>query len=200
MRQNASQGRTETTIRHALLELMATKELGNVTVAELCRTANVSRGTFYAHYNNVIDVYAQLLEELTQKLCPLLPALGQPNRGDEYEERGGHVRCDELCNARGRLPFCQIARDAGAFEPITREDRFLGDLIDNAGLPENGDLEAYLMEHGYDWQQARVIRMFQMAGCFMVATRSHVGEGDWPRIRELIDRFIAGGIDALTTD
>ena len=43
-------------IKDALLELMYEKDFGSITVNELLKRANISRGTFYAHFKNLEDV------------------------------------------------------------------------------------------------------------------------------------------------
>ena len=45
-------------IKDALLDIMYEKDFKQITVNELLKRANVSRGTFYAHFSN--------LEEITQ--------------------------------------------------------------------------------------------------------------------------------------
>ena len=32
--------------------LLSEKDYGNITVSDICRTAKISRGTFYLHYSN----------------------------------------------------------------------------------------------------------------------------------------------------
>lgn len=51
-------------IKDALLELMYEKDFKQITVNELLKRANVSRGTFYAHFTNLEDVRQQLIGDL----------------------------------------------------------------------------------------------------------------------------------------
>ncbi len=44
-------------IRSALITLLEKKqEITNITVSDIVKTANINRGTFYNHYNNLIKV------------------------------------------------------------------------------------------------------------------------------------------------
>lgn len=43
--------KTETSLRDALLQLLKTKPIDQITTTELCEAADVSRNTFYAHYS-----------------------------------------------------------------------------------------------------------------------------------------------------
>ena len=51
-------------IKDALLELMYEKDFNLITVNELLGRANISRGTFYAHFQNLEDVRQQLISDL----------------------------------------------------------------------------------------------------------------------------------------
>ena len=44
-------------IRSALITLLEKKQdITNITVSDIVKTANINRGTFYNHYNNLIKV------------------------------------------------------------------------------------------------------------------------------------------------
>ena len=51
-------------IKDALLALMYEKDFKQITVNELLVKANISRGTFYAHFTNLEDVRQQLISDL----------------------------------------------------------------------------------------------------------------------------------------
>lgn len=59
-------------IKEAMLQLMYEKSFNKITVNELLDRANVSRGTFYAHFANLEDVKQQLINDLystADELC-----------------------------------------------------------------------------------------------------------------------------------
>ncbi len=51
-------------IKEALLEIMYEKDFKDITVSELLKKANISRGTFYAHFQNLEDVKQSLIADL----------------------------------------------------------------------------------------------------------------------------------------
>ncbi|MDO4816172.1 MAG: TetR/AcrR family transcriptional regulator [Bacillota bacterium] len=51
-------------IKDALLEIMYEKDFNDITVSELLKKANISRGTFYAHFKNLEDVKQALIYDL----------------------------------------------------------------------------------------------------------------------------------------
>jgi len=55
---------TRAALGQALVEALRDKPLARVTVTELCRRADLSRGTFYLHYDNAADVLDDLEDRL----------------------------------------------------------------------------------------------------------------------------------------
>ena len=50
-------------IKEVFLDLLKTKPLEKITVAEISRTAQINKGTFYLHYRDIYDLYDTLLRE-----------------------------------------------------------------------------------------------------------------------------------------
>lgn len=55
---------TRRALRQALVEALAERPIADVTVADLCRRADLSRGTFYLHYANPADLLANWEDDL----------------------------------------------------------------------------------------------------------------------------------------
>lgn len=65
----SSKKRTHERIKEAFAELLAEKkEINNITVAELAARAQITRGTFYAHFNNLSEVAEEIEDELISTL------------------------------------------------------------------------------------------------------------------------------------
>jgi AcrR family transcriptional regulator len=58
--------KTQENLRRALLTLLKSKPLETITVAELCRHANINRGTFYLHYKDVLEVFKKYFEVIME--------------------------------------------------------------------------------------------------------------------------------------
>ena len=52
--------RTKKILKETLAELLLEKDLHEITVRELTDKADLSRGTFYAHYTDVFDLFEQM--------------------------------------------------------------------------------------------------------------------------------------------
>ncbi|NHM14997.1 TetR family transcriptional regulator [Eggerthellaceae bacterium zg-886] len=72
---------TKTLLRRALISLLEEKPIGSISVAELCRKADVSRSTFYAHYDTPED----LLESIQTEFVGELTALPREDTASVYE-------------------------------------------------------------------------------------------------------------------
>lgn len=64
---------TKMVLTESLLELMQDKEIGKVTVSEICRKADINRNTFYKYYygpeNLLKTIEERFLEIVTSSLC-----------------------------------------------------------------------------------------------------------------------------------
>ena len=64
--------KTDKQIRQALFQLMEVKDISQISVVELARTAKIDRKTFYAHYSNPMAVYEAIEAETAVKLEKLI--------------------------------------------------------------------------------------------------------------------------------
>lgn len=56
--------KTKQILKKALLRLLGTTPLEKMKIAELCREANISRGTFYLHYETIEDLFEEYYAEI----------------------------------------------------------------------------------------------------------------------------------------
>ncbi len=67
--------RSKLLIKKALAKLMHEKELDKITVSDIIREADISRGTFYAHFPDIRSVLEQIESEEIKKLVSLVNKL-----------------------------------------------------------------------------------------------------------------------------
>ena len=53
----------------ALTKLLASKPLGEITVTELCKAADINRKTFYNYYSDVSMVVDEIEDEIAQEFA-----------------------------------------------------------------------------------------------------------------------------------
>lgn len=70
--------RTKKLLTEAFIELLSEKKLNEITIKELCEKADINRGTFYLHYEDIYDLKNQietdLCDELINQIQPITNA------------------------------------------------------------------------------------------------------------------------------
>ncbi len=69
---------TKQQLKESLIELLHDHDLDKITVTEICNLANINRGTFYAHYANPSELFAEIETDLITKIEPLLGSFNEP--------------------------------------------------------------------------------------------------------------------------
>lgn len=59
-------------IETVFLQLLSQKELSKITVTEITNLADIGRGTFYLHYQDVYDLHQQIGEALIQDILMIV--------------------------------------------------------------------------------------------------------------------------------
>ena len=87
MKERRDVTRTKNAIERAYLELLFQKGYSKITVNEVINLADVSRGTFYAHYRDIPDLEDKVEERAIQSLKEACEG-SNPDRGSmTYRER-----------------------------------------------------------------------------------------------------------------
>ncbi len=71
--------RSKNLIKKALAKLIHEKELSKITVSDIIREADISRGTFYAHFSDVNSVVTQIESEEMNSLMDFVDKYGFEN-------------------------------------------------------------------------------------------------------------------------
>ena len=90
-KENQKTSKSENTKRHIIssfLKLMDEKPWEKITVIEICRSAEITRGTFYQYFGDLYDLVEQLehslLEDLSARLSSLPGASGPHCRAEDF--------------------------------------------------------------------------------------------------------------------
>ena len=92
----------------ALIALLEEKDLGYITVKEICRQAGVNRSTFYLHYETIADLVSETLEMINQRFLSYFPQQEEEILGN----MGSLAREDLVLVTREYLlPYLRFIRD-----------------------------------------------------------------------------------------
>lgn len=179
MKAPARNDRTKRDIKRALLELLAHKQLNDITMSELARVAQVSRSTLYQHYGNVYDAYASIVQDFSDDVSPIM----------------SEAACFDGVEPAGTKPFCNLVREE-KYRDITDTPDFLNTFMSQMSLVGNHEFLHALTSAGYSQEIAQALAVFQMNGCFKAVKAYGADEQTWREVRDAIDTFICGGLNA----
>lgn len=164
-------------IKDAFLECLKTNSFASLSIAEICRTADVARSTFYLHYSRMDDVLNSVIDDILEQIDTVFVQFGQPGSF-----------CDKA--------FCRFLRSNSKYHPIIMDDSlsdyFVGRLSKRF-MDES--IERICRSTSLSEQDARQILWFQMHGCFSVTKHNlHCDDKEWQQTKCVIDGFIQRGL------
>ena len=170
---------TRQAIRDTLLELMEEKPFSRITVTEVCKLAELNRGTFYLHYLDLDDVLDDILSEMiSDTTCAL-----------------DHVLCPE--GQCATYPFCDKIHSSGRYRVLFLDESVTERLMKKLSDTCKERYITYLMSHSLlTFPEAEAIFTFQMNGCLAVnrlMLRTHCP--DWKTVQRAVDSFIKAGLE-----
>lgn len=76
--------KTRKNLYEALLYLLKDKTFEEIKVSDICEKALINRSTFYAHYNDKYELFADLIEDLKSSLAKELSTNSNISNSKEY--------------------------------------------------------------------------------------------------------------------
>lgn len=180
-RETIRKTRTEREVKLALLALLEKKSLDSISMTELAKKAEVSRSTLYQHYANVAEVYSDVVNDLHNNMSSVMT----------------QAACySSSVHDDGKTPFCELLRTNNDHEAAIGDPRFIDTFLNDTSLLERHDFFKALVAGGYRPEVAQAVATFQVNGCFKAVRSYGADEELWNEVRDAIDTFICGGIDA----
>ena len=168
---------TCTVIKDALLALMSKQDYAMLTVADVCRAAEISRSTFYRHYDNLRQVIDEAFSD-ARSLIAMLDHLS--GTGENKPSR--HM--------------CVFLRKNRKYIPLFLSPAFRGEAV-NWFISNELKLRDWLKSEGksLDDKELRTIMFFQLNGCLaLVQENLDVSDEEWERIKNSVDSFLIRGM------
>lgn len=176
---------TKQTIKESFLKLLAKNSFTKITVTELCRLAEINRGTFYLHYYDMNDVLDDVLNDMLANTSSVME----------------HVLFQECRNPNCSYPFCNRIHNNDMFRPLLLDDTISARIIDKMADHKEHYI-TWLMSHSIlTFEEAEAVFYFQMNGCLTInklMIRNHCT--DWKKIQKTIDAFIKAGLEHFLID
>lgn len=166
---------TEMVIKDAMLELLAEKPYPSITVTDICRVAEISRGTLYLHYKNSAEILEELFEDALNSI------------GASHVFHAASPQC-EADSSLG-YPLCEFLRENRKYRPL-----FFADSLRSAAIErllqrcEHTLLSDSPGGSGLSETVLRALLLFQLNGCFAVCQNMiDLPDEQWSSVRQVID-------------
>ncbi len=174
---------TRMVVKEALLTLLSEKDYGNITVSDICRTAEISRGTFYLHYSNIPAVLDELLEDALNSSHSVLAQIG----------------CETASDEKCGVPLCRFLRENKKYQPLFFSDSLHSLVIDRVGhVNEDKYVERLRTQTGLSEKSIRALFYFQLNGCLAISKQNvNILDEEWSEIQCHVDHFLRNGFDNL---
>lgn len=85
MEQDRRTRRTKKLLTTAFVDLLSHKKLNEITIKELCEKADINRGTFYLHYQDIYDLKQQIEADICEELTNLIMPIYNVKELDSYQ-------------------------------------------------------------------------------------------------------------------
>lgn len=174
---------TQKVIREAFLKLKRGKAYNDITIADICREAEISRGTFYLHYRNTADVLDEVLDEAISATSTLEQQL--------YPSQCPNSDCG--------YPMCQYVRVNEDYRCLFFDDALSSQLLEKIYAVHKDEIvRLWSKKTDISQEQLKMIAWFQLSGCFAAAKKSSgMKDSDWEQTRKVLDTFLRNGLAAF---
>ncbi len=185
---------TQTAVKEAFLELIAEMSYDRINVTAICRRAEISRATFYLHFDNVDDVLDRVIDDAL-----LFSEEAAGSMVDMLDAFSGTCGAQEMKEHETLLPACQRIADSDRYHSLFMDSQVSDHIIRRIAQHERETVVPVLMKRGgISEDEAELIFRFILYGSFAV-NRSLGWQKDdrWYRCQSLLGRFVSGGMQKV---
>ena len=170
-------------VKDALLDLLSETDYADITIATLCRKAEISRGTFYLHYDNLKQVMDELFANALGNTHSMLFQIG----------------CEPASGEKCAYPLCRFLRENRKYQPLFFSDSLHSYVVDRmAESYRRSFVERLQKESGLGEETLNALFYFQLNGCLAISKRNiSVSDDAWAEIQCSVDRFLKHGFENL---
>ena len=179
MKQDMREQTMKRRMQEALLDLLRTMPLYEISVAQFCREAGVGRTTFYRRYGNIRKLLDELLEEMITRMSSIAGHLADPEEG--------------AC----KYPLCEFVRRDPRYFALFRNESLTNIIVEKLTAAHREEFIRTMRAYS-DWseEQLELLLRFQNSGCIaLIRGSGGTGEEEWAQARETVDRFLRKGLE-----
>lgn len=172
-------------IKDAFLQLLQTQPYAKITVASVCREAEITRSTFYLHFNTITDVLNSVLDD----------ALLLTQDHSDSETTNSNFSFDYLIKNESLVPACQRIGDSPKYQKLLMDPDLSEYIIGRIMAHERKHVIPSLMKKtGLAKEDAEILFLYVIHGSFAVNRAHHfVKDKKWSHDVELLNGFTEAG-------
>lgn len=172
-------------IKEAFLELINDHPYSKITVAQVCRQAEITRSTFYLHFTNLTEVLNAVLDDalmVSQSSTGTLPL-------------SSNLSVDCLKKNESLLPTCQRIASESKYRSLLMDPDLSEYIIGRIAKHERAKMVPLIQRRtGLDQQDAETLFSYTLHGSFAINKRHHfIKDDEWYHEVELLNRFTDTG-------
>ncbi|MCI2031496.1 TetR/AcrR family transcriptional regulator [Limosilactobacillus sp.] len=176
-------------VKEAFLELINNHPYSQITVTQLCRQAEITRSTFYLHFNNLTDVLNVVLDDalmISKNSAGSLPNISE-------------LSVDCLKQNESLLPTCQRIASATKYRALLMDPDLSEYIIGRIANHERDKMIPLIQQRtGLGSQDAETLFSYTLHGSFAINKRHHfIKDDEWYHEVELLNRFINAGYQSF---
>lgn len=189
---------TRTVVKDSLLELLKNTTYEKITVTAVCRQAEITRTTFYLHFDDLTDVLDEVLDDALR-----VAEHGSANPNEDMLKMLDLITSgtapEQFHTFDTLLPACQRVADHPKYRPLFQDDSLSSYIIGRIYLAEKEKMLPLLMEHcRLSLKEADKVYMLVIYGAFYVnKSMNWKKDEQWYRLQSTLAKFILGGFNAL---
>ena len=171
-------------IKDAFLKLIKQKSYNKITITKLCRMADITRSTFYIHYNSITDVLNDVLDDALQLTAD-----------DTFETSGSNFSFDYLSQNESLIPACQRIGDSNKYQELLMDPDLSEYIIGRIMAHEREHVIPSIIEKtGLSNEDAETLFVYMIHGSFAVNRLHHFKKDEkWSHDVQLLNRFTEAG-------
>ena len=156
-------------VKEAFLELINDHPYSQITVTQVCRQAEITRSTFYLHFNNLTDVLNVVLDDalmISKNSAESLPNISE-------------LSIDCLKQNESLLPTCQRIASATKYRALLMDPDLSEYIIGRIASHERSKMIPLIQQRtGLNSQDAETLFNYTLHGSFAINKRHHFIKDD----------------------
>lgn len=188
---------TKNVIKDALLDALAEKSFEQITVTDVCRRAELTRATYYIHYQSLTEVLDELLNDALQMADQ--DCQKQDEDALQIMSLLAEETADYLKEKESLLPVCHRVAQLPKYQVIFHDETISGYVVNRIYQCQRQRLAPVFMKKLHlTKKEAEMLTLFVITGTYNVnKSLNWKKNGTWYQIHSMLLKFTSGGYDRL---